>query len=149
MGRFQSMDIGTLGSGHRGAVVPPRIWLRALLWVAMMATVCCVAFPPAPASANGAISDDQVRSILGRINETGRVSRADRSALLTRPDVASQIVDPASGVMREAPGSSTISPEGQSLLTLTTYATRSRSLDRYIQYSSITGATILDYHFTI
>jgi hypothetical protein len=30
-----------------------------------------------------------------------------------------------------------------------TYAARTRSVDRYVQYKSITGATVLDDHFTI
>lgn len=84
---------------------------------------------------------------MARINASGRVSPADRTALLTRPRVAAQIVDPASGVLKEGLGAA--SPEGPLRLAAATYATRSSSADRYIQYSSITGATVLDYHFTI
>ncbi|QGN56764.1 hypothetical protein [Nostocoides sp. HKS02] len=100
-----------------------------------------------PAHAKGAITDGEVRSIMARINATGHVSRADRAALLTRPEVAAQIVDPSSGVLKQEPAGA--SPAGQPRLVAPAYATRSSSADRYIQYSSITGATVLDYHFTI
>lgn len=125
---------------------------RTRLGVAMIAIACCVLWSSTPASAKGAITDGEIRSIVARINTTGHVSSADRAALLTRPEVAAQIIDPASGVLKDEP--TTSSPQGQldrvaATSATRTYATRSGSADRYIQYSSITGATVLDYHFTI
>lgn len=123
----------------------PERWSR--WWVAILSIACCVLATSTSASAKGAITDGEVRSIVARIDATGRVSPADRAALLTRPQVAAQIVDPASGVLQMAPDAA--SPAGGIDLAAATYATRSSSADRYIQYSSITGATVLDYHFTI
>lgn len=119
-------------------------------WVALAALASCILLSSPPASAKEAITDGQVREIIARINATGRVSEADRGALLTRPEVAAQIVDPASGVLKDDSGFVAAPLKRQvDLMTAATYATRSRSVDRYIQYQSITGATVLDYHFTI
>jgi hypothetical protein len=103
-----------------------------------------------PANAKGAITDGEVRTIVARINGSGRVSSSDRAALLTRPDVAALIVDPTSGVLKDETVHTAVASEKQvSVAATAAYSTRSRSVDRYIQYSSITGATVLDYHFTI
>ena len=72
---------------------------------------------------------------MARINATGRLSRADRAELLTRPDIAARIVDPESGVLKQEPTAG--STEARFALAATTYPTRTRAVDRYIQYWSI------------
>lgn len=132
MGRFHWLDMGT-----RLPQAGPSRWSTRWIrwWVAILGIAWCVLASSTPASAKGAISDGEVRSVVARINASGRVSPADRAALLTRPDVASQIVDPASGMPKEGLGAA--SPDGPLRLAAATYATRSSSADRYIQYSSI------------
>lgn len=115
--------------------------------IAILAIAWCAVWSSTPAGANARISDREVRSVVARINATGHVSRADRAELLTRPDIAGQIVDPESGALKQSPIAG--STDGPFALAAATYSTRSRAVDRYIQYSSITGATVLDYHFTI
>jgi hypothetical protein len=74
------------------------------------------------------ISDDAVRAILQRLDETGTLSAEDRAALATRPDVADYVFVPSDA---EVVGDETApAPPAVPGKTSCTYA------DRYISYPS-------------
>ena len=116
---------------------------RALLpLTACAALVAALITPQSPLVADNTptsarASDAQLAAAFKRAtNDKGRFSAADRQLLLSRPEVASQVVDVDSGTLDTG-------------IELAAYATRSRTVDRFVRYYSLTGGAVIDYHFTV
>jgi hypothetical protein len=136
------MRVGIVRTGLAGG-------LLVLMGLTGASSAAAVTAPmPAPVAP---ATDDQLIAAVDRMNTTGYLSDADRALILTRPDIASVFVDPDSAEVVGGKGDgpdiypAPVSGADQ----VAAYATRSRGVDRYINYYSLTGAKTAEYHFTV
>jgi len=117
----------------RHALLP--LTASAALVAALITPQSSLVADNAPTSARA--SDGQLVAAFDRAaNAKGHFSAADRQLVLSRPEVAAVTVDVDSGTLDTG-------------IALAAYATRSRTVDRYVRYYSLTGGAVIDYHFTV
>lgn len=98
----------------------------------------------------------QFQSIIDQAWSTGRVTSAQRQAVLTRPDLAAITVDPPARSPTTSPLATWLTSKTQRAQTLTdvqastaAYATRTTRRDRYVVYENWLHSKLFDYHFVV
>ncbi|MER5425467.1 hypothetical protein [Streptosporangium roseum] len=110
--------------------------------IAMAATACVLAAAgltaslAAPAFASSPVPDE-AKAAIARLQETGKLSGADRAILLKYPKIAAHVVDPDSGTLAPAETVQVLAASG------------CHNADRYIAYYTLTGAKAFDWHSVI
>jgi hypothetical protein len=116
---------------------------RSLCTLALAATAIFAAVSANPAMADAIAeraTDEQIRLTMAEIASSGRVSDDARRILMTRPAIASQVIDPGSAVLVDKAGEDFLEDQGRF---------GQRTADRYIKYLSLTGGRGLEYHFSV
>jgi hypothetical protein len=155
MGRTGLFIADALASGLLGKRVRRRFIAAASVGVV---SALVLAVPATAATQKEKISDAQFTAIVDHAWSTGKVTDAERAAVLTRPDLAATTIDPTSAKADyELPGWVGDSDEvgvhpapsrtNDAQVALATTSTSSR--DRYIVYENWLHSKLLDYHFVV
>lgn len=137
--------------------------IRALAGAAAaLAMATTVSTPNAWAA--GGLSDAEYAAVVKEVYATGKATAEQRRAILSRPELAANVIDPTSAKADyELPGylpdplerskevarGRTSQAGGGVETTLTAYANRTRSVDRYVVYETFYHHKIVNYHFKV
>lgn len=107
------------------------------------------------------ITDAEFNAIMRQAWSTGKVTAAQRAAIMSRPDLAATTVDPTSATpdyltpgyiadpTEVPPGAKSADGAGQATRLASAYATRTTSRDRYVSYTNWVGTILMHYHFVV
>ena len=131
--------------------------------MAALAMAATFAAPSAVAADGQRLSDAEYATVVKQVYATGKVTAAQRRAILSRPEQAEDIIDPTSAradyevpgyqadplERAEGTGRTAAHEGGESVDALATYTTRTRSVDRYVVYETFYHHKIVNYHFKV